>query len=311
MRQPGRSRHARSRCGGSGSAQTDPDGQAWDAAFREQLDKLGWIDGRTVRFDYRWGAGNVDLTQLGARELVRLNPDVLFAVTTPVTAALKRETQTIPIVFAIVSDPIGSGFVSSLAHPGGDITGFNILEASLSGKWLELMHEIAPHVTRVGLMCNPQTAPYVRYYLDTFLSSARALSIEPIDAIVDSAAAIEILMKKLGGQPDSGLVIAPDTFPVIHRNSIIAFASRYRLPTIYPFRFFTVEGGLLSYGVDIADQYRRAAGYVDRILRGDKPADLPVQQPVKFELVVNTKTTKALGFTVPPSLITVADDVIE
>ena len=293
------------------SAQNDRDGQAWDAAFREQLHKLGWIDGRSVQIDYRWGAGNIDRTQLFARELVQLVPDVLVAVTTPATAALHRETQTIPIVFAVVSDPIGSGFVTSLARPGGNITGFNILEASLSGKWLELMHEIAPHVRRVGLMYNPQTAPYAKYYLDTFLSGTKALSIEPIDAVVDRVAAIETLMTKLGGKADCGLVVMPDTFPMIHRNTIIALADRYRLPTIYPFRFFTVDGGLLSYGVDIADEYRRAAGYVDRILRGDKPADLPVQQPVKFELVVNVKTAKALGLTVPPSLIGIADDVIE
>lgn len=293
------------------TAQTDPLIQPWDAAFRKQLDEFGWIDGRTVHIDYRWGAGNIDRTQQSARELVRLAPDVLFAITTPATAALQRETQTIPIVFAVVSDPIGSGFVASLARPGGNITGFNILEASLSGKWIELMHEIAPLVKRVGLMYNPQTAPYAKYYLDTFVPSARKSSIEPIDAVVNSAAAIETVMTKLGGEADSGLVVMPDTFPVIHRNAIIELAQRFRLPTIYPFRFFTVEGGLLSYGVDIADQIRRAAGYVDRILRGDKPANLPVQLPVKFELVVNTKTAKALGLTVPPSVIAVADDVIE
>jgi putative tryptophan/tyrosine transport system substrate-binding protein len=294
-----------------GGAQSDTYSQASDAAFREQLDKLGWIDGRTVHVDYRWGAGDLDHIRQFAQELVSLDPDVLVAITTPATAALQRETRTIPIVFAIVSDPIGSGFVASLAHPGGNITGFNILEASLSGKWLELMHEIAPRVTRVGLMYNPQTAPYAKYYLDTFVSSAAAVSIAPIDAVVDSVAAIEALMTRLGGQPDSGLVIMPDTFPVVHRDTIIALANRYRLPTIYPFSFFTAEGGLLSYGVDNADQYRRAAGYVDRILRGAKPADLPVQQPVKFELVVNTKTAKALGLAVPQSLIAVADDVIE
>jgi putative ABC transport system substrate-binding protein len=291
--------------------QTDPLIQPWDAAFRKQLDDLGWVDGRTVHIDYRWGAGNIDRTQQSARELVRLAPDVLFAITTPATAALQRETQTIPIVFAVVSDPIGSGFVASLARPGGNITGFNILEASLSGKWIELTHEIAPLVSRVGLMYNPQTAPYAKYYLDTFVSSARKSSIEPIDAVVNSAAAIETVMTKLGGEADSGLVVMPDTFPVIHRNAIIELAQRFRLPTIYPFRFFTVEGGLLSYGVDIADQLRRAAGYVDRILRGDKPANLPVQLPVKFELVINAKTIKALGLTVSPSVIAVADDVIE
>jgi putative tryptophan/tyrosine transport system substrate-binding protein len=293
------------------TAQTDPVGQAWDAVFRKQLDELGWIEGRTVHIDYRWGAGNLERTQLSARELVRLAPDVLFAITTPATAALQRETQAIPIVFAVVSDPIGSGFVASLARPGGNITGFNILEASLSGKWLELMHEIAPDVTRVGLMYNPQTAPYAKYYLDTFSASARKSSIEPINAVVDSAAAIEAVMTKLGGEPDCGLVVMPDTFPSIHRNTIIGLAQRYRLPTIYPFRFFTIDGGLLSYGVDIPDQFRRAAGYVDRILRGGKPADLPVQLPAKFELVVNMRTAKALGLTVPPSVIAVADDVIE
>jgi putative ABC transport system substrate-binding protein len=218
------------------SAQTDPDGQAWDTAFRKQLAQLGWVDGRTVHIDYRWGAGNIDRTQLFARELVQLVPDVLVAVTTPATAALHRETQTIPIVFAVVADPVGSGFVVSLAHPGGNMTGFNILEASFSGKWLELMHEIAPRVKRVGFMYDPQTAPFAKYYLDPFQSNAAAVSIEPIDAVVDRVAAIETLMTKLGGKADCGLVVMPDTFPMIHRDTIIALADRYRLPTIYPYR---------------------------------------------------------------------------
>jgi putative tryptophan/tyrosine transport system substrate-binding protein len=292
-------------------AETDGEVRARDAAFGKRLDELGWIDGRNVHIDYRWSAGDVDRLQLFAKELVRLNPDVLVSVTTPATAALQAETHKIPIVFAMVSDPVGSGFVGSLAKPGGNITGFINIEASLSGKWLELMHAIAPSVSRVALLYNPQTAPYAQYYLDTFRTAAAAISLEAIEAPVHSAAEIEALMMKLGGERGAGLIGMPETFTVIYRETICALADRYRLPAIYPFRYFVSSGGLLSYGINTSDLLRGAASYVDRILRGAKPSDLPVQLPTKFELVINLKAAKALGLELPPSLLATADDVIE
>jgi len=291
--------------------ESDPEAQAWDTAFRQRLVDLGWIDGRNVRIDYRWGAGNLDRLQMFAKELTALNPDVLVAITTPGTAALQRETKTIPIVFAIVSDPIGSGFVASLANPGGNITGFINIEGSLSGKWLELMHEVAPSVARVGIMYNPSTAPYARYYVDAFRSAAAALAVTPIEAPVHSAAEAEAFVTKLGGETGSGLVIIPDTSMVVYRQSIISLADRYRLPTIYPFRFYVADGGLMSYGIVLTDLLRGAANYVDRILKGGKPNELAVQLPTKFELVVNLKTAKALGISFPQAVIARADEVIE
>ena len=293
-------------------AETDPQAQSWDTAFRKGLDELGWIDGRNVHIDYRWGAGSLDRVRLFAQELVRLKPDVLIAATTPATAALQAETETIPIVFAGVSDPIGSGFVASLANPGGNITGFIILQGSLGGKWLELLHEVAPRVSRVGILFNPQTAPYARYYLDTFHPAAAALSVEPIDAPFQSAAELEATMTNLGREADTGLIVVPDTSTQLHHASIISLADRYRLPTIYPYRSFVAEGGLMSYGADVADEYRRGLpSYVDRILKGEKPADLPVQLPTKFELAINLKTAKALGLNVPQTVRATADEVIE
>lgn len=292
-------------------AEADPEGQIWDAAFRKKLDELGWIDGRTVHIDYRWGAGSLDRLQLFAKELVRLNPDVLVGVTTPATAALQKETHAIPIVFSVVSDPVGSGFVASLARPGGNITGFINIEGSLGGKWLELMREVAPSVSRVGFLFNPQTAPYARYYLDAFRSAAATLKIEPMEMPFHSAAEIEAVMAKLGRERGAGLIVMPDTSATINRDAIISLADRDRVPVIYPFRLFATAGGLLSYGIDLADLLRGAATYVDRILRGAKPSDLPVQLPTKFEMIINLKTAKALGLTMPQSLLVSADELIE
>jgi putative tryptophan/tyrosine transport system substrate-binding protein len=291
--------------------ETDPEAQLWDTAFRKRLDDLGWVDGRNIRLDYRWAAGNVERLQFFAKELVALNPDLLVAISTPATAALQRETKTIPIVFTVVSDPVGSGFVASLPNPGSNITGFINIEASLSGKWLDLMREVAPRVSHIGVMFNPTTAPYARYYVDTFRSAASALSVEPIEAAVHSTTEVEAVMTKLGGAPDSGLVVIPDTSMVIYRETIISLAERYHLPTIYPFRLFVAGGGLISYGIDIPDLLRGAATYVDRILRGAKPNELPVQLPTKFELIVNLKTAKSLGLTIPESFLQRADGVIE
>ena len=295
----------------SSLAETDVEAQAWDAAFRKRLAELGWIDGRNVHIDYRWGAGSVDRMRLFARELVQLNPDALVTISTPATAALQAETRTIPIVFAWVSDPVGSGFVSSLAHPGGNITGFLNIEASVIGKWLSLMREIAPRVSRIGFLYNPQTAPFARYYLDTFQSATAELAIEAIDAPVHDTEEVETVMTKLGGEGSAGLFVMSDTSMVVYRKTIYSLAERYRLPTIYPYRVFAAEGGLMSYGVDVADLFRGAASYIDRILRGEKPNELAVQQPTRFELVVNVKTAKMLGLTIPTSMIVAAQEVIE
>ena len=295
----------------SSLAETDVEAQAWDAAFRKRLVELGWIDGRSIRIDYRWGAGSIDRMRLFARELVQLNPDALVTISTPATAALQAETRTIPIVFAWVSDPIGSGFVSSLAHPGGNITGFLNIEASVVGKWLTLMREIAPQVSRIGFLYNPQTAPYARYYLDTFRAASSTLAIEAIDAPVHSTEEVEAFMTKLGDEAGAGLFVMSDTSMIVYRKTIYSLAERYRLPTIYPYRVFAAEGGLMSYGVDVTDLLRGAASYIDRILRGEKPNELAVQQPTRFVLAVNVKTAKMLGLTIPTSMLVAAQEVIE
>ena len=292
-------------------AQREGDEAVDHAAFRQQLDKLGWIASQNITIEHRWGAGSIDRVKAFGKELVRLNPDVLVGITTPATAALQAETRTIPIVFAQVSDPVGSGLVNSLANPGANITGFINIEASLSSKWLELMRAVAPQVTRVGFLYNPQTAPHARYYLDTFRTAASSLAVEPIEAPVHSAAELETVITRLNREGGLGMIVMPDTSMAIYRETIYSLANRYRLPTIYGFRLYVAEGGLMSYGIDLADMFRGAATYVDRILRGAKPADLPVQLPTKFELVINLKTAKELGLTVPPSMLSLADELIE
>ena len=271
------------------------------------------MDWRTPRIDYRFAAADVDRMQTFAKELVGLQPDLIVGQTTPVVAALQRETKTIPIVFVIVSDPVGSGFVASLPRPGGNITGFINIEASLSGKWIEMLKEIVPRVTRAALMFNPETAPYFAYYLQPFEAAARSQAIEPMAAPVRTAADIEHVVASLGDRPDAGLVVMPDTFTATRRNLdlIVSLAARHRVPTIYPYRYMVAAGGLISYGIDTTDLYRRAPTYVDRILKGAKPADLPVQLPTKFELAVNLKTAKALGIDIPATLLGRADEVIE
>ena len=292
-------------------AEADPQQHAWQGAFRSCLTELGWSDGRNVRVDYRWAAGNADQLQSLAAELVGMKPDVLIAIGTPATAALQAQTRSIPIVFAAVSDPIGSGFVKSLANPGGKITGFIDIGASLSGKWLELMRAIAPRVTRIALLFNPQTAPFARYYLDTFRAAAAAFAIDPIEAPVRTKAEAEAVVTKLGREGGAGLILMPDASMWNYGAAIFAAADRYRLPTIYPTSSFVAAGGLLSYGINFSDLQRGAASYTDRILRGAEPSELPVQLPTKFELAINLKTAKALGLTIPPSLIATADEVVE
>jgi len=292
---------------------SDPVAEEWLAAFRNGLEALGWHVGRNIQIDYRHAAGNADRLAAFAKELVASQPDVIFAVTTPAVAALLRETHTIPIVFAQVSDPVGSGFAASVAHPGGNVTGFTDIniEASIGGKWLELVTQIAPAVRRAIMIYNPPTAPFAGYFLRPFEAAGATHKVQTRAAAVDSDADIETALGTLAREPGGGFVVMPDAFTNIHRDRIVALAARYRLPAVYPFRWFVDIGGLLSYGIDTDDMFRRAASYVDRVLKGEKPADLPVQGPTKFELVVNLKTAKALGLQVPQPLLVTADEVIE
>ena len=293
-------------------AESDPVATAQLSGFMQGLTQLGWTDGRNARMDLRWAAGSVDRDRMFAKELVDLQPDVILAHTTPATAELQRETRTIPIVFAVVSDPVGVGFVASLPRPGGNLTGFVHMEASIGGKWLELLTEIAPGVKRATIMFNPDTAPYARsYYLPSFDAAARSFKVAPIAAPVHSEAEIETAITSLGREPGGGLVVIADIFLLVHRAPIILGAARNNLPAVYQVRAFARDGGLLSYGADAVDIFRRSALYVDRILRGAKPADLPVQVPTKFELVLNLKTAKVLGLTIPTSLLASANEVIE
>jgi putative ABC transport system substrate-binding protein len=295
-----------------GYTENDPETQARLAAFRQAFEQLGWKEGRSVRIDYRFAPASPDEARLFAKELVALHPDVLVGNSTPAAAALLRETRSIPIVFVGVSDPVGSQFVASIPQPGGSITGFTNFEPSLIGKWLEMLKEVAPSVTRVAVMFNPKTAPDEgAFFLNPFEPIARSLAVEPIVSRVTDANDIESAVTALAHKPGGSLIIMPDAFNTVHRQLIILLAARHLLPAIYPYRYQAVEGGLLSYGVDTVDLMRRAAPYVDRILKGEKPADLPVQAPVKFELVINLRAARVIGLTVPPAVIARADEVIE
>ena len=282
-------------------------------AFMKGLAELGWVAGRNIEIDVRYAASDVDRMRVFAKELVGSQPDLIVGQTTPAVAALQRETKTLPIVFVVVSDPVGSGFVASLPRPGGNITGFINIESALSGKWIRMLKDVAPSVRRAALLFNPETAPYFSFYLQPFEAAARASSIEPMSAPVHTVDEIEGVITRLSDNADSGLVVMPDAFTGMQRNvdAIVALAARYRVRTVYPYRYMVDAGGLISYGIDPDDLYRRATVYVDRILKGAKPADLPVQLPTKFELAINLKTAKTLGLEVPPTLVAVADEVIE
>jgi len=280
------------------------------SALTQALADLGWTDGFNVRMDLRWGRGDTNRIRTLAQELVRLQPDIIVTDSTPATAALQRETRTIPIVFANLSDPVGSGFVQGLDRPGGNITGFANFEATLAGKWLELLSEIAPGLKRVAIMFNPDTAP-VSIFVLSFEAAARSLKVVPIMAAVHTDVEIETTITAQGREPRGGLVVMPDPFTTGHRAPIISTAARNNIPAVYYLSTLARDGGLLSYGPDQVDNFRRAASYVDRILRGAKPAELPVQLPTKFEMVVNLKTAKSLGLTVPQSILLRADEVIE
>jgi putative tryptophan/tyrosine transport system substrate-binding protein len=295
-----------------GYAESGSSGQALIAAFRDGLQKLGWTEGRNTRIDIRWAIpSDAESIRRFAKELVALQPDLIISSTTPITAALLQQTRTIPIIFPALSDPVGSGFVASFSRPGGNVTGFNVSEPTQTGKWVELLKEIAPRVTRVAMLFNPASAPYAEYWLDPFKSAAASFAVEAISAPIRDESELNSVVATQAREPNSGLIAMPDSFTIAYRLEIISLAGRYRLPAVYPFRFFAEVGGLLSYGVDLVDNYRRVATYVDRILKGEKPSELPVQAPVKFELVINLKTAKTLGLEVPPTLLARADEVIE
>ncbi len=293
------------------SAESDQEGRSSVAAFREGLRKLGWMEGGNSEIDIRWAAADIELMKQFAKELVTLQPDLILTSSTPATAAMLQQTRTIPIIFVLVADPVGSGFVASLPRPGGNATGFTPIVGSLGGKWVELLKEIAPRVARVTLLFNPPTATFVEGYLNPFKAAAASLGAEAVVAPVNDMPGVESLVSTEAREPSSGLVVIPDAFTVGHRAEITALAARYHVPAVYWSRSFAEVGGLISYGPYIVDEYRRAASYADRILHGSKPSELPVQAPVKFELVVNLKTAKALGLDVPPSLLAGADEVIE
>jgi putative ABC transport system substrate-binding protein len=293
-----------------GQAENDTDAKARLTGFRQGLERLGWSEGRNVSVDYRFAAGRAEHVEVLAKELVALQPDIIIAQGTSVTAALQRESNKIPIVFVTVSDPIGSGFVASLPRPGGNITGLLMYEAGIVGKWMAMLKEIAPRLARAALVANPKVTTY-DYFLRAAEAAAPSLAIEIVPSPIESAADIERVIDSVAQVPNSGLLLPPDTTTITHRDLIVALAVRHRLPAVYSLRVFVTAGGLMSYGTDPVEIFRLAATYADRILRGAKPAELPVQAPIKYETIVNLKTAKALGLDVPPSLIVRADEVIE
>jgi putative tryptophan/tyrosine transport system substrate-binding protein len=289
---------------------SDPDGQADFAAFEDALRNLGWIVGRNVIIDYRWSGGEADRARALAKELVATTPDVVIAVGTAPLRALRNETHTIPILFARVSDPLGQGFVANLARPGGNITGFSNFELTMGGKWLEVLKEIVPQIARVAVIANPQNSP-IDGYFRSIAAVSGALGVEPLKVPVHDLSDMESAMAKTADKPGGGVIALPDGWMITNRDAVIARANELRLPAIYPFRFFSTAGGLVSYGIKTTEQFRGVASYVDRILKGEKAGDLPVQAPTKFELVINLKTAKTIGLTVLPALLVRADEVIE
>jgi ABC-type uncharacterized transport system substrate-binding protein len=285
--------------------------QGWLATFHEALGKLGWIEGRNIKFDYRWSGDNAALLEQTAKELVTLHPDLILAPSSPSAAFALRQTTTIPVVFVNIVDPVGQGFVASLSRPGRNATGLVNLEPSMAGKWIDLLKEIVPTLTRVAVPFNPVSAPYASFYLNMFRSTVPKFGVEVIPGSVADMLTLEDFVAAQASQPNTAIIPMPSAFSSGHTAELAALMSRYRLPAIYPIRSFAAAGGLLAYGNDVSDNYRQAATFVDRILKGEKPSELPVQFPTKFNLVINLKTAKALGLTVPPSLLATADEVIE
>jgi len=295
----------------SGLAASDPEAQARVTAFRQGLKELGWTEGRNVHIDFRWSTGDATEMRTFATELVELKPDLIVGMTTPAVAALVQETKTIPIVFASIVDPLGRGFISNMARPGGNVTGILNYEFSMGGKWLETLKQVAPAVRRVAILFNPDTAPFAASFVRMIEVSAPSFAVEPIAAAVRDDAELERSIADFAAKPAGGLIVLPDGFTVGHRDLIIALAARYHLPAVYPLRAFAVSGGLISDSGDPIDIFRRTASYIDRILKGAKPGDLPVQTPSKFELVINLQTAKALDLEISPTLLARADEVIE
>ena len=295
----------------SGFAVDDPEAQARIAAFRQGMQEHGWSEGRNLQIDYRWAGPDVGRIKAFAAELVSTSPSVIFALSSPSVAALREVTRTIPVVFAGIGDPVGQGFVASLARPGGNITGFTGLEFSLGEKWLGFLKELAPSLSRAAFLFHPEIGPYYLSWLKSVEAAATALGVQitvtPIRALAD----IEAAIRTIAALPNGGLVVEPDAYTIGNRRLIIEFAARYRLPAVYANARDVAEGGLVSYGPDVNELFRRSASYIDRILKGENPADLPVQQPLKYELAINVKTAKALGLTVPDKLLAVAEKVIE
>ena len=295
-----------------GAAEVDPESRARVAALQEGLAKRGWSEGRNLHIDYRWAGTDPDRIRSFAVELVATVPDAIFANSTPATIGVLQATRSIPIVFATVSDPVGDGIVASFARPGGNVTGFTNIEASMGGKWVEILKEVAPFVMRVGFLFDPATAPGGgSYFLRPFEAAAASFNVQTIATPVEDVAGVERALASLAAMANGGLIVNADIFATRNRAAIIAAAAHHRVPAIYPFAFFVASGGLVAYGCDITDLWRRAASYLDLILRGEKPSDLPVQTPTKFELAINLKTAKALGIEVPPTLVARADEVIE
>jgi len=289
----------------------DGEAQRNITTLQQGLAALGWIEGGNLHVDYRWATGDPSSTRAAAAELVRLAPDVILASATEGLAAFRQETRSIPIVFVSVSDPVGQGFVESLAHPGGNITGFTAFEFSMGGKWIEILKELAPSVRRVAVLFNPKTAPYFGLFLRSIESAAATFSVESIATPIQDMVGIETAIMTLAHQADTGFIFPSDSYTSIHRKAIIALTARYAVPAIFAWREFIADGALVAYGIDRNDMYRHAPAYIDRILKGVKPADLPVQQPTKFELAINLKTARALGLTIPQALLATADEVIE
>jgi ABC-type uncharacterized transport system substrate-binding protein len=289
----------------------DGEAQQWTKTFRQSLQEFGWTEGLNIRLDYRWPGPTPDRLQTDAAELVRLSPDVLLAGATPAVIALKNETRSIPIVFANVADPVGQDFVASLSLPGGEISGFGAFEFSIAGKWVQAIKDIVPSATQIGVIANPETAPFYRLFLPFIDSAARPVGIEPTVTAIHDADDIAATIDKLAKESNAGLIVLPAARFTANRDVIIGTAARLRLPTVYPYSFYARGGGLISYGFDVRDMYRRAASYIDRILKGARVGELPVQNPAKFELVINLKTAKSLGLKVPDKLIALADEVIE
>jgi putative ABC transport system substrate-binding protein len=292
-------------------AEGDARGQAFAAAFRGGLEKLRWAEGDNVRLEYRWAGSDAPAIEQSAKELVATEPELILSTSAPTTAALLKLTRSIPIIFGNLADPVGSGFVESLSKPGGNVTGFINVEPVMTGKWLELLKAVAPRVTRVAAVFNPAAAPYIGSYLDALKAAAPMFAVEAVAAPIHDKVELETVVAAQAREPNSGLIVMPDGFMFAFQADVTALAARYRLPATYFFRSFAEHGGLLSYANDIVDNYRRAASYADRILKGEKPGGLPVQSPVKFDLLINLKTAKALGLDVPPALLARADQVIE